>query len=202
MRRSSESPSSLRSLLSLPHDVALNCLARISRSNHPILSQVSNSLRSLLVSPDLEAARSLRGETEKCLYVCLNLKNNNPSWFVLSPAPKQRLIPIPFPDQHPRSSTVVSVGSEIYLIGGFIKGKKRTGRRVFLLDCNSAKWRQLPKMRVSRQEATVNVIDGKIYVIGGCSNKHYDQTLNYGEAYDPKTQTWESTHRDAWTKLF
>lgn len=164
--KSSESPSPPRSLMSLPHDVVLNCLARNTRSYHPVLSLVSKSFRSLVASPELEATRSLMGNPEKLLYVCLRLKNN-PSWFVLSPGPKQKLIPIPsypnFPCQHPNSSTVVSVGSEIYLIGGFVEGKRRRSRRVFLLDCKSHQWRQLPKMSVSRKDAAGVVIDGKIY---------------------------------------
>ncbi|KAL1202557.1 putative F-box/kelch-repeat protein [Cardamine amara subsp. amara] len=191
-KRSSESQSSHpppRSFMSLPHDVVLNCMARISRSHHSIISLASKSFRSLLASPDLEALR----KPEKLLYVCLSLKDN-PSWFVLSPAPKQKLIPIPsfpnFPNQHPNSSTVVSVGSDIYLIGGSVRGKR--SRRVFLLDCKSHQWRQLPKMRVSRKEAAGVVTNGKVYVTGGCSNV-YNDTENFGEVYNPKTQTWEPT---------
>ncbi|CAA7057606.1 unnamed protein product [Microthlaspi erraticum] len=202
MMKSSESPSSLpppRSLMSLPHDVVLNCVARITRSHHPVLSLVSKSFRSLVASPELEATRSLIGNPEKLLYVCLRLKNN-PSWFVLSQDPKRKLIPIPsypnFPNQHPDSSTVVSVGSEIYLIGGFVKGKRKRSRRVFLLDCKSHQWRQLPKMRVSRKDAAAVVKDGKIYVNGGCSDRRYKDTESYGEVYDSKTRTWEPTEME------
>ncbi|KAJ4884439.1 Kelch repeat type 1 protein [Raphanus sativus] len=45
-------------------------------------------------------------------------------------------------------------------------------------------------MRLPRKEAVVDVMDdGKIYVIGGCSGKYSAE--NYGEVYDPNTQTWE-----------
>ncbi|OAO99142.1 hypothetical protein AXX17_AT4G10720 [Arabidopsis thaliana] len=30
-------------------------------------------------------------------------------------------------------------------------------------------------------------------VFGGISSKYYDTAENYGEVYDPKTQTWEPT---------
>ncbi|CAN6896718.1 unnamed protein product [Brassica oleracea] len=82
------------SFSSLPHDVVLNCLARVSRSYSPILSLVSKSFRTLMSSPELHATRALIGKTE---YVCLDLDNNNskPHWFTLSQIPKQqKLIPI------------------------------------------------------------------------------------------------------------
>ncbi|KAL0700649.1 hypothetical protein Bca4012_056771 [Brassica carinata] len=194
-RSSSSSESLPPSFLSLPHDIVFNTLARISRTNYPILSLVSKSLRSLLSSPDLEAARSLIGRPEQYLHVCLNLNNNNPnpSWFILS---QRKLIPTPsFPYQHLKSSSVVSTGSETYVIGGglVVNGREERSKRVFLIDCKTHQWRKLPNMRLSRKEAVVEVMDGKVYVIGGCSNKYSTKDENYGEVYDPNTQTWEPT---------
>ncbi|KAF3515672.1 hypothetical protein DY000_02062565 [Brassica cretica] len=49
-------------------------------------------------------------------------------------------------------------------------------------------------MRLSRKEAVVEVMmDGMIYVTGGCSSKYSTKDENYREVYDPDTQTWEST---------
>lgn len=196
-KSSSESPISF---LSLPYDVVVNILARILRIYYPILSLVSKSFRPLLALPDLEYARSRIGKPDKYLHVCLNLNNKpNPSWFILSsttsPNQQRKLIQTPsFPYQHLNSSTVVSVGLETYVVGGglVVNGRKRRSRRVFIIDCKSHQWRKLPKMLLARKEADVNVIDGKIYVVGGCSSRYYD-TENYGEVYDPKTQTWEPT---------
>ncbi|KFK24755.1 hypothetical protein AALP_AA8G020700 [Arabis alpina] len=193
MNKSSESPSPPppTSFSSLPYDLVLNCLARISLIHRPTLSLVSKSFRSLLASGELYAARSRIGKTEDCLYVFLNpnKRNPNPRWFALAPIPqRQKLLPIPLCIyQHPQSSsTVVSIGSKIYIIGGFFKGIRCT--RVLVLDCQSHQWSRLPQMRVRRAKAAADVIDGKIYVIGGCkSNKSED----WGEVYDIKTQTWE-----------
>ncbi|VVB13007.1 unnamed protein product [Arabis nemorensis] len=191
MKKSSPPPNLFSSL---PYDVVLNILARISRFHRPTLSLVSRSFRSLIASRELDATRTRIGKTEDCVYVCLDLNQNqriNPRWFALAPTPKQqRSVPIPsFPYVYPKSPTVVSNGSELYIIGGY--AKRRTGRRsksVFLLDCRSHQWSKLKNMRVGRPNPAAEVIDGKIYVIGGClSNKSED----WGEVYDIKTQTWE-----------
>ncbi|KAJ4884440.1 putative F-box/kelch-repeat protein [Raphanus sativus] len=190
---SSESPPSF---LSLPHDIVFNTLARIPRTSYPILYLVSKSFRSLLASPGLEAARSLIGRPEKYLHVCLNLNNKrnpNPRWFILS---QGELIPTSsFPYKHLKSSSVVSTGSCTYIIGGeiVVNGRKKGSKRVFLIDCKTHQWRKLPNMRLSRKQAVVKVMDGKIYVIGGCSSEYSTKDENYGEVYDPNTQTWEPT---------
>ncbi|CAH8331626.1 unnamed protein product [Eruca vesicaria subsp. sativa] len=193
-KSSSSSPESPPlSFLSLPHDIVFNTLARIPRTSYPILSLVSKSFRSLLASPGLEAARSLIGRPEKYLHVCLNL-NPNPRWFILS---QRELIPTSsFPYKHLNSSSVVSTGSETYVVGGelVVNGREETSKRVFLIDFKTHQWRELPNMRLSRREAVVKVMDGKIYVTGGSSKRKYStKDDNYREVYDPNTLTWEPT---------
>ncbi|CAA7032737.1 unnamed protein product [Microthlaspi erraticum] len=189
-KSSSESHPPPTSFSSLPYEIVVSCLARISRIHRPTLSLVSKSFRSLIASAELDATRSRMGKTEECLYVCLDLNKNKPNpdmivprWYALAPIPKrQKLLPVSdlFPYQHPESSTIVSIGSEMYLIGGLVDGKR--SRRMLFLE--SHRWRSLPDMIVPRERPAAEVIDGKIYVIGGCS-KHW------GEVYDPKTQAWE-----------
>ncbi|XP_019084400.1 PREDICTED: putative F-box/kelch-repeat protein At5g02990, partial [Camelina sativa] len=152
--------------------------------------------RSLIASPELEATRTRMGIVREA-FVCLDLNksNPNPSWFILSQVindrqklPTRRLLPLPsFPGQHPKSSTVLLVDSVIYIIGGLIGGNR--SNRVLLLDCLSHQWRSLPNMRQPRVSPAADVIDGKIYVIGGCRSNYIE---NWGEVYDPKTQTWQS----------
>lgn len=188
MKISSESPLPA-SFSSLPYDVVLNVLARISRFHHPTISLVSKRFRSLLVSPELDATRTVIGKTEKCIYLCLQFGRRDPCWFTFAPIPKKKkLISIPsFSYQHPELPAVVSTGSEIYVIGGMVN---RTGsRKVFLLDCRSHQWRSLPEMRIPRVNPAGGFIDGKLYVFGGCMKLCMGE--NWGEIYDPKTQTWE-----------
>ncbi|XP_010467330.1 PREDICTED: putative F-box/kelch-repeat protein At3g46050 [Camelina sativa] len=175
------------SFSSLPEDIVLNCLARVSKFHRPTLSLVSKYFRSLIASPDLEATRSRNEIKEEHLCVCFDV-HADPRWFTLLPFPtQQKLKPIPSPYKHPRFSTVLSIGSEIYIIGGLVEyGKK--GNRVLVLDCESHQLRRLPNMRLCRKSPAADVIDGKIYVIGG-SNSH--KIKNWGEVYDPETKIWE-----------
>ncbi|XP_006289932.2 putative F-box/kelch-repeat protein At5g03000 isoform X2 [Capsella rubella] len=179
---------------SLPEDIVLNCLARVSRIYNPTLSLVSRSFRSLIASPELEAARSRVGILREA-FVCLDLNtsNPNPRWFILSQdtgrqgLPTAELLPLPpFPGEHPRYSTVLLVDSVIYIIGGWVGGN--ISNRVLLFDCRSHRWRSLPNMRHPRLSPAADVIDGKMYVIGGS----YNNIDNWGgEVFDGKTQTWE-----------
>ncbi|KAG2240481.1 hypothetical protein Bca52824_090623 [Brassica carinata] len=58
------------SILSLPFDVMLNIISRISRLYYPTLSS-SLKIRSVIASPELYQTRSRLNRTESCLYVCL-----------------------------------------------------------------------------------------------------------------------------------
>uniref|UniRef100_A0A1J3EX93 Putative F-box/kelch-repeat protein n=1 Tax=Noccaea caerulescens TaxID=107243 RepID=A0A1J3EX93_NOCCA len=185
------SPSS--SLLSsLPDDVALNCLARVSRLDRAALSLASKSYRSLVASPDFDKIRSQMGRTETYVYVCIRTPPPDPNlrWYILRRRKTREgsssdLIPISsLPSQPSEASSVVALDWGIYVIGGLIKGKPTTD--VWLLDCRSHTWRSVPSMGVARAYAAAGVVDGKIYVLGGCD------VVKFGEVLDPKTQTWET----------
>ncbi|EOA25395.1 hypothetical protein CARUB_v10018727mg [Capsella rubella] len=182
--------SSRTSFSSLPEEIVLHCLARASRFSRPTLSLVSKYFQSLIASPELEATRTRNRITEDYLYVSLDLdkENPNPSWFTVSLIPKQqKLKPVPsFPHQHPKSSSVVSIGSDIYIIGGVVNGLR--SNRVLSLNGRTHQWLILPNMLQPREAPAADVIDGKIYVIGG-SGSNFIQDV--GEVYDPNTQTWE-----------
>ncbi|CAL9237909.1 unnamed protein product [Arabidopsis halleri] len=177
-------------LLSLPYDLLLNCLARVSKLHYPTLSLVSKTFRSIIASPELYEARSIINRTESCLYLCLRFPlDPNTYWFTLCRTPNRGnlLVPIPSPHLPPtKSSCLVAVGSEIYKLGG----DRVSSCRVSVLDCKSHKWRQAPSMRVDRSySSTASSLDGKIYVAGGCEDVNFS---NWVEVFDPKTQTWGS----------
>ncbi|CAA7022753.1 unnamed protein product [Microthlaspi erraticum] len=187
-KRNTEPSPSSSLLSSLPDDVALNCLARVSRVDRAALSLTSKSYRSLVASQELYKTRSLMGRTETYVYVCLRTPPPNPNlrWYILRRRNgSSDLIPIPsLPSQPPEASSVVALDWGIYVIGGLINGKPTSD--VWLLDCRTHTWRSVPSMEVARANAATGVVDGKIYVLGGCDN------VKWGESFDPKTQTWKT----------
>lgn len=46
-------------------------------------------------------------------------------------------------------------------------------------------------MRVAREFAAAGVVDGKIYVIGGCVPDNWARSTNWAETLDPATGRWE-----------
>ncbi|KAG2296625.1 hypothetical protein Bca52824_043294 [Brassica carinata] len=187
-RRRVESPSSC-GLMSLPYDMVLNSLARVSRSDLGAICLVSKSIRSLVSSAEMYETRSRMGLREECIYVCLGTTfGRKPlGWFILR-RKGNRLIPIPMPSfPSPRRATYVSMGCGIYVIGGSIEAV--TTSRVSFLDCRTHTWSQLPSMRFARCDAKAGLLDGKIYVTGGCDDAF---SRDNPEVFDPKTQTWSS----------
>ncbi|KAF8092122.1 hypothetical protein N665_0423s0007 [Sinapis alba] len=186
-----ETPPSLFPSSSLPDTVAISCLALVPRSDHAALSLVSKRYHSVLASQEFYKARSLSGHTQKRLYVCLSPKRNpNPSWFLLRRETNSRqLIDIPsLPSQPKTFSSFVALDWGIYVIGGCKGGDVRTSD-VWFLDCRTNTWSKVTSMSVCRAAAAAGVVDGKIYVFGGCEEL---SSSNWAEVFDPKTQAWET----------
>ncbi|KAL1190960.1 F-box/kelch-repeat protein [Cardamine amara subsp. amara] len=190
-----------KQLPSLPYDLILSCLARVSRLHYPTLSLVSKTFQSLIASPELYKTRSLLNRTESCLYVCLEFPSDpNPRWFTLCRKPNQTLTNdkkkssgyVLIPISNPNSATpgkeynggLVAVGCNIYAIGGSIENADSSS--VSILDCRTHMWHDGPSMWMKRNKPATNVVDGKIYVAGGCKD-----SSNGMEVFDLKTQTWE-----------
>ena len=185
--KKSSSPPCALSLL--PDDILLNCFATVSRSDHASLSLVNKWLRSLLLSPEIYQERTLMGCTENCIFLCLSIPSDTfVRWFAFYPkALNNRLVPIrPHLYQPQEASSVVAYGCGIYIIGGMIGGSRSS--RAFFLDCRFHTWSNLPCMGVPRAYAAAGVVDGKMYVFGGCEDPNSDK---WGEVFDPNTQTWD-----------
>ncbi|WZZ16982.1 hypothetical protein YC2023_110071 [Brassica napus] len=188
------------SLSSLPEEIVLRCLALVPRSYHLSLSWVSQNLRSLVRSPELNGLRSTRHKSS--LYVCLRNHYNDTSfhWFTLCPTEETatttteyRLVPNPTPFPHPKhGSLTVVAGSKIFFIGC---GSSEPSSDLWILDTRSGNMTKGPSMSVPREkgEAAVGVIDGKIYVIGGGGSfqeERFNEEIQV-EAFDVKSETWE-----------
>ncbi|CAF2069825.1 BnaCnng65110D [Brassica napus] len=195
------------SFSSLPEDIVLSILARISTSHYPKLSSVSKSFRSLIPSKDLKHARSRYETRENRVYVCLqsHIHPCNHRWFSLWIKPddhqtlthpsccvsedkttRNLLVPIPSSYSPYLPKLYEMAGSDIYAIGGGLNPSSSTTVRV----CKElvGEWREAPSMMVARKNAFTCSLNGKIYVIGGCES---GESECWAEVFDPKTQTWE-----------
>ncbi|XP_021847521.1 F-box/kelch-repeat protein SKIP6 isoform X2 [Spinacia oleracea] len=187
----------------LSNDVALQCLARIPRFHHPLLSLVSKSWRSALQSPLFHATRLALNTTQSFLFLNLRLFNPKDSsfsfkWYSLQPCtldPQITLIPrilIPMNSSpcHLIGASFVSIGRHLYVIGGSVNDIPSPNMWVF--DCLTNKWEMGPKMRVGREFAASGVINGKIYVLGGCVVDNWARSINWAEMFDPVTGSWRA----------
>ncbi|CAN7102822.1 unnamed protein product [Brassica rapa subsp. narinosa] len=185
------------SLLLLPDELSLNCLARVPRCYHPSVSMVSTTMRRLIASPKIYVERSFLRRTENVLYVAIrSCVTETPRWYTLNLKPfgqqesgvvNHSLVPVPsFPAVPPWGMSIVTVGSEIYVIGGSVNDKMVS--TVFVIDCPSYTRRFLPSMKQARACSAAGIVGGKLYVIGGCNPR----SSNWVEAFDLKTQTWET----------
>ncbi|CAN6917486.1 unnamed protein product [Brassica oleracea] len=174
------------SILSLPDDLLINCLARVSRLYYHFLSRVSKRFRSIIASPELYATRSRLNRTEKCIYLYLRFPSDPKTyWLTLSGLPSRNVangssgyymeqIPCPNSLRPAQSSMLVSVGSDIYKIGGANHlheckiWKRNYCVSVSVLDCRTHTWRQAPSMGMVQ----------------------YVSKPNWIEAFDLETQTW------------
>ncbi|KAG7537174.1 Kelch repeat type 1 [Arabidopsis suecica] len=185
---------------SLPYDLIVNILARVSRSYHPNLSLVSKSFRSILASPELYQTRTLLGKTETFLYVCLRFPDEaNPRWFTLYRKPNQTLTkkkkkkkedssgtllaPISILNSPPLELTcLIAVGSYLYAINAAIDDSPCSN--VWYLDCRTHTWLDSPRMRIAHTDTPY---DGNVYLAGSSESP---DSLNCVEVYNTETQAW------------
>ncbi|XP_018443393.2 F-box/kelch-repeat protein At4g39753-like [Raphanus sativus] len=197
-------PNTPPSFLSLPDEIILHCLARISSSYYPKLSLVSKTFRSLIISTELSYARFHHKTGEPHFSICLQLPDcPRPSWFTLWVQPDQiekkkkknkkkkkkvRLVQVPSSSYAPREPGFIrSVGSDCYAF------RQTYPPSQVMLVGNSEKflWDNAPRMTVARVNPSACVLDGKIYVLGGCDKEAAAAKGSWGEVFDTKTRTWE-----------
>ncbi|KAL0741214.1 hypothetical protein Bca4012_082727 [Brassica carinata] len=182
---------------SLSEDVVLNCLTRVPRCDDLNISCVSKTLRSLVRSPELCRLRSCL--PKKSVYLFYHFHQNSKRYHYITLRQDEKITTRDFHVEH-RScslaglltptrfstfcSSAVSVGSEIYFPD---HGCPLPSKNLWVLDTRSVTLRKGPSMKVARwaEQEAVEVVDGKIYVIGG------SDVESQVEVFDPETQTWE-----------
>ncbi|KAL0889555.1 hypothetical protein Bca101_013538 [Brassica carinata] len=196
-------------LSSLPDEMVINCLARISKSYYPKLCLVSKRFNSLIFSSELFHARTHFRTLEHILEVCLQLPGPRPpSWFSLWIKPDQILTNDMEEDNTSKSTTrntlLLGIPPSLYtpylpaINFGMVGSRQYAVRQynipltsspIWIRDEGTHTWREAPSMKVVRENPMVGILDGKIYVMGGCKA---DESTNWAEVFHTNTQTWES----------
>ncbi|XP_027077475.1 F-box/kelch-repeat protein SKIP6-like [Coffea arabica] len=174
----------------LPDDVSIDCLARVPSSHYRDLSLVSKTWHSAITSSTLLTARSRLRTTQTFLYLNLRI-DNSVDWYTLVPNcqnPQKLIFPLPRNRVQPVGPALAVLGPKIYVIGGAFDGIPSNSMWVY--DCRFNRWEEGPRMKVGREFAGAGVVDGKIYVLGGCVVDGTAQSMDWAEVFDPVTGLW------------
>ncbi|KAL1190241.1 F-box/kelch-repeat protein [Cardamine amara subsp. amara] len=196
-------------LSSLPEEIVVDIIARVPRCYYLTLSQVSRRFRSIVASSEIYTRRSFFGCTEQCLYVAISKDQTcDIHWFTLCRKPNReqlspgnsdhRLVHIPSLPPMALHGSYIGVGSKIFVMGGF-ENWKTIISTVSLIDCRSHKANRLPNMPKAVASSVTELIDQKIYVIGGLDThspmKSPSRTMM---VFDTETETWNFQVRPDW----
>ncbi|XP_010498366.1 PREDICTED: kelch repeat-containing protein At1g19470-like [Camelina sativa] len=177
----------------LPDNVTEALVALIRRCDYPSLSSVSRYFFGLIASSSLYETRARLGLSETFLYASIGYPTTNdlPSWHILhrNKASSLRLTKLGSLPPVPWGASVVTIGLEMYVIGGIVD--RRYVKFMNVIDCRTHKCRSLPGTRRGRFKAAAGVIDGKIYVIGGFIIQ-LPLESDWIEVFDLEKQIWES----------
>ncbi|CAH8359203.1 unnamed protein product [Eruca vesicaria subsp. sativa] len=204
--------------MSLPEDIIINILVRVSRCHYPTLSLVSKHFRSLITSPYIYTIRSLSGCTEHLVYVVLyNRDNKDYRLYTLyrnANGKNSRLVLIPWLPAVPKRGSFVAVGSKIYVFGtinnnDFSEKEKKYNygympSTAYIIDCRFHTVEPLPSMpHIFMSETIAGIIDDKIYVIGYKYDREIRVVVPVVLVFNTKTQMWdpEVTNRDRPTRI-
>ncbi|EOA33924.1 hypothetical protein CARUB_v10021417mg [Capsella rubella] len=180
----------VRSILMLPDDIVLNCLARVSRSYYPTLSLVSKRFHSLLTSPELYQIRTLLGYIETGPYVCLRSSTKSLHWYILSQTPHSTtkiLVPVPSPNWPTDFKLDVAlIAPNSYAISGL--RNYNASSNVLLMDYSSNQRCEAPRIQQVARVSPSACIDQNTYIMRGCK-KH--DPKNRIVIYDTNIVDWE-----------
>ena len=84
-------------------------------------------------------------------------------------------------------STAATIGSKIYLLGGFTP--KGISRKLDVWDSTSRTWSRGEPLPRGLHHTTASVVNGKLYVIGGFDSSTW-RPVRTNYEYDPATNLW------------
>lgn len=173
----------------LPDDLATHCLLRVSRRFHGLLRCVCRQWRDLLISPRFFDMRERQGLAQEWLYVMFRTSNGQYRWFAFEEEARLWLPLPPLPCHVIGAACAVAAG-RLFMIGGSLG--ETASRSVWAYNPRLNRWQMAAPMKAPREFAAAGVIEGRIYVLGGCYPGSLAGTAAWAEVYDPLTNRWSS----------
>ncbi|CAI0470397.1 unnamed protein product [Linum tenue] len=180
-------------LRGLPNDITLYCLARVPRKYHTVLKCVSKRWRELVCSEEWHDYRRKNNLAETWIYALCRGTFDQLRLYVLDPNSQRRcwkLIPV-VPDRclKRKGMGFEAFGKKIYLMGG-CGWSEDTTDEVYCYDVPRNSWAEVTSLSTARCYFACEILDGKIYAIGGLGSNPSD--LHSWDCFDPHTSTCES----------
>lgn len=175
----------------LPRDLVELCVARLPLSRYHMANKICRKIRSFINNGKVFELRSDHKLTATSIHLLLKSTDGSSKkrWYVLEKTKteknKYELSGVPFPFITRDETGLVGAGSSIYAIGLL---EDYGSSNFFSVLCGSYKQRQVPPMKASRYMPKAAVINGVIYVFGGCATSNQ----NFLEVFDQARNSWET----------
>lgn len=176
----------------LPDDISLMCLARVPRKYHSVLKCVSKRWRDLLCTEEWQLYRRKQKLDETWIYALCRDKLNEISCYVLDPSSRRdwKLIDgLPPQISKRKGIGFEALGNKLFLLGG-CNGFQDSTNEVYSYDASSNRWVEATSLSTSRCYFACEVLDEKLYAIGGIVSNASD--LHSWDTFDPLTNCWIS----------
>ncbi|XP_027336736.1 F-box/kelch-repeat protein SKIP4 [Abrus precatorius] len=180
----------------LPDDISLMCLARIHRKYHSVLKCVSKRWRDLVCGQEWHCYRQKHKLDETWIYALCRDKFDQICCYVLDPTSSRRcwkpVHGLPPHIMKRKGMGFEALGNKLFLLGGCSWLEDATDE-VYSYDASMNTWVEAASMSTARCYFACEVLDEKLYAIGGIVSNSSDP--HSWDTYDPQTNCWKS-HRD------
>lgn len=184
-------PEASRLIPGLPDDIALFCLARVPRRHHVLLKCVSRKWRDLVSGEEWYSYRKKHDLQESWIYALGRDKSEQLCCYVLDPTRLKRgwkpILGLPHRCIRRKGVGFEVLGKKLFLFGGCGWIEDATNE-VYCYDATMNKWNQATSLVVPRCYCVSEVLDEKIYAIGGIGPN--SNNLPSWETYNTETTSW------------
>ncbi|XP_058744003.1 F-box/kelch-repeat protein SKIP4 [Vicia villosa] len=180
----------------LPDDISLLCLARVPRTYHSVLRAVSKRWRDLVSSKEWLHYRRKHKLDETWIYALCRDKLDHVCCYVLDPTSSRKswklIHGLPPHIVRRKGMGFEALGNKLFLLGGCGWSEDATDE-VYAYNASSNSWVQAASLSTARCYFACEVMDEKLYAIGGIGSNSSDP--HSWDTFDPRINGW-SSHRD------